>query len=379
MVDAPAGVDMRVMQLVDSLAYGGKERVLVDVANALSDRGHAVSVCVTRTNTAMARHLRPQIPVAALNRTWTLDPLGPIRFRELLRVQRPEIIHVHGISAFFFPALARALGIVSAPLLLHDHTGQIEINTSIPKWFRLWGRRMLSQYVGVYERLGEWAASAGVPVERIDVIGNAIDLSVYKHQDSHQVLRPPKGGSVLRGVIIGRIHPDKGLDVLIEAVAKCRSRLEIVHVGGDEDRPYARNCRSRISDLRLTDRFSLMGVRDDVPQILQDADFGIIASRSESGPLALIEMMASGLPFVSTLVGDVGHRVNRLGLPVFVPSDDVAAFTCALDNMATISTEERKARGARGREIAFEQFDVTAAASRWEQVYARVVAVGESR
>jgi glycosyltransferase involved in cell wall biosynthesis len=140
-------------------------------------------------------------------------------------------------------------------------------------------------------------------------------------------------------------------------------------IGGKAERDYAAHCMNLCIKLGVEDRVVFLGPRSDLPDLLQIADFAVMSSRSESGPLVLIEYMAFGLPFVSTQVGDVSNRAERLGMLEFVPPDDPAAMASAMQRLLDLSSAERIRRGEQGREVVRQHFDLRKAMPRWYRLY----------
>lgn len=367
---------MHVMHVIDGLAIGGAERMLVDIANQTSIDDIGVSVCVTRSDRTLARELRGGIPIAALDRASTFDPNGFKRFAALLRMRKVDLFHAHGFSTFAFLAVAKLLGLARAPIILHDHYGNIEFDRPVPPWFQVWGKAQLERYVGVYRKLALWAQAAGVPARKIEVIENALDLSRFGtgiRLNIRRELGIPADVAV--GVALGNFRFEKGYDVLIEAIAMsaCRERMRVVCVGGPRDRAYYDACRARVAALGLDRHVIFLGERADALHILRGADFALLPSRSESGPLALIEYMASGLPFVATRVGAIGQRVAELGVPECVPAGDARSLAHALDCLVALSPSERQARGRLGQAIALRHFDIAKTMPRWYELYSAVL------
>lgn len=366
---------IRVMHLTDSLVLGGKERMLVEIANASLVLGIAVAVCVTRSDLTLVRELDANVVIRCLERKSTFDLSGLYRFRVFVRAFQPDLFHAHGRSSFSFLAFAKQLGLISAPILLHDHHGKIETDQSVPFWFQRWGRHHVSWYVGVYRKLGTWAVKAGVPPEKISVIDNALNLQrIYNARPLN--LRHMCGlpEDCLIGVAVGRISPEKGQDVLVQALGRCQNieKLKILLVGAEKNEPYNRDVRAQIKDLGLEDSVLFLGARQDIPEILKGADFGILASRSESGPLVLIEYMASQLPFIVSRVGGISERVFELNLPGFVPAENPEMLARALDEMAALGTAERISRGAKGLKIAQDSFDIEKTIPQWGALYSQI-------
>ncbi|HEV2767915.1 MAG TPA: glycosyltransferase family 4 protein [Acidimicrobiales bacterium] len=104
-------------------------------------------------------------------------------------------------------------------------------------------------------------------------------------------------------VTAARLHLQKGLDVLLDAVALLRGRRPEVRCAVAGEGPLEATLRRRVDELRLAEEVLLTGARDDMADLLAAADVVVIPSRWESGPLVLFEALALGRPVVSTPVG----------------------------------------------------------------------------
>jgi glycosyltransferase involved in cell wall biosynthesis len=261
----------------------------------------------------------------------------------------------------------------NVPLLLHDHFG-IDLDASVPLWFRLWARRQLAAYVGVCENLGKWAERAGVATERIFVIENALDLrrlQTTERQDLRASLSVPP--SVPIGAVVCGIRHEKGIDFLLEALAVQEHPFHAVIIGPDADPAYATACRALALRLNLKDKVTFLGVRSDVPALLRGCDFALMPSRSESGPLALIEYMAASLPFVSVRVGGIAERTAAGGGILLTPPGDLSAFGAGIHTLLGLTPKERAARGAWGPPFVAREFDIRVTLPAWERAYSCVL------
>lgn len=363
---------MRIMHVIDSLNLGGAERMLVEIANQASDDGHAVSVCVTRQGTTLEEALRPGIRVLVLDRRRRFDWTAMGRFATEVRNSGVDILHVHGRSTFSFVALSSALRYIRIPIILHDHYGSIEVDPSVPLWFRHWGARYVSHYVGVYEKLAAWAQEAGVLPGRISVMGNVLDLSRIERGHTNDLrAQLGIGQDKLLGIVVGNVRWEKGTDLLVEALAASSESagVRILLVGREDDCELAEACRSQSLRLGIRESLVFLGERTDVPDLLHSVDFAVMPARSESGPLVLIEYMAAGLPFVATRVGDVGHRVAALGVPEFVTPGNPDELAAGLRRLVSLSHSERIARGDSGKRVAFDHLDIRKVMSTWYNIY----------
>lgn len=362
---------MHVMHVIDSLAAGGAERMLVDLANAGHADGLTVSVCITRPVADLAPELHAEIPRLILDRHRRVDWSAMQQFARTVRDWRVDVLHAHGRSTVSLLVFMRTVGLLRQRIVMHDHYG---ITPEIPRWFSLWGRRLIAQYVGVAERSQAWAARAGLPAERVHVIGNALDLTRLQ-PDSADVLDLRATFKLpadrLIGVQVANVRHVKGIDRMLRVVAasRHRDRVAVLVAGKLGDDAYAAECLQLRDQLDLTDTVHFIGVRGDVPALLANADFALLTSRSETGPLVLIEYACAGLPFVAPHSGDIAGRLASLDVAGFAPVDDESGLTAALDHLLDLSPAERDQRGQHGREVALREFDIRAALPQWYAVY----------
>jgi glycosyltransferase involved in cell wall biosynthesis len=235
--------------------------------------------------------------------------------------------------------------------------------------------------VGVYQKLADWAVAAGVPCERTAAIGNALDFSRVQNAAPAD-LRSEFGVADRErvGIVVAGLRREKGTLELLEAVAKISGRhaVKILVVGGERGGDYVNQCKARNFSLGLEGTVIFAGERADVPNLIKGADFALIPSLSESGPLALIEFMAGRLPFAATRVGDISHRAEKAGATEFVPPGDTNALADALDRLLSLSPDEWRKRAEAGQRIALEHFDIRQAMPRWYRMYREALKITAS-
>lgn len=174
-------------------------------------------------------------------------------------------------------------------------------------------------------------------------------------------------------VHLSNLRPVKRVDLLLEAVARVRSReaFKLVILAGGDFAPF----------VPLVERLGLAGrvvVRPNVFEVedyLQAADFGLFSSESESFCLGILEAMAFGCPSVSTAVGGVPEVVIDGETGILVPAGDVAALARGAEELlADRGRQERMGAAAQLR--AREQFSADAVVPRYEALYRQVCGLG---
>jgi glycosyltransferase involved in cell wall biosynthesis len=144
-------------------------------------------------------------------------------------------------------------------------------------------------------------------------------------------------------------------------------------IGGMSNGDYSTKCKKRAIELGIDDRVTFLGTRLDIVEILTKADFALLASKTESGPLALIEYAAAGLPFISTRVGLVGKQMANRGVKEFVEPGNAQQFAQALAQMLVRTSSEREQQGLFGQRVAQELFDIKAVLPQWYAVYKKAL------
>jgi glycosyltransferase involved in cell wall biosynthesis len=178
----------------------------------------------------------------------------------------------------------------------------------------------------------------GVPAAAISVAPNAVDPEIFSSG------RRTRDDGRVRIVSVGRLSPEKGLDVLVEAVRGLPVELEIAGTGPEEERLRA------LAGENVT--FLGWVARDALPDLYANADVAALPSRSDPWGMILNEAAAAGLPLVSTTAAGAAHELIEDGVNGFrVPPGDPAALRDALRRLAD-DAGLRRAAGERSRAIA---------------------------
>ena len=359
---------MHILHIIDSLQLGGSERMLVNIANETINRGHQISVCVTRYTGILAEDLAPSIQLLELNRTKRFDWHAFGKLRQFIKENDVDIVHTHGRSTFSLIALLKTLRWISVPVVMHDHYGPIETDKSVPLWFRLWGKYSVGQYVGVSELLENWANKAKIPRSKINLIPNAINIDLIKAAEPLTEDALPIPDEFVAAIVVCGIRPQKGIDILIEALPDVDNMMVFV-AGGVRNQVYYDNLLAQSENLNLSDKIQFLGERTDIPQVLKSVDLAIIPSRSEAGPLVLIEYMAAGLPIVATKVGNISHQAAELGLETFIPPESPAALADALNAFVRLTQDRRNIHSQKSIMLADKFFNIENIIDRWFAIY----------
>jgi glycosyltransferase involved in cell wall biosynthesis len=281
------------------------------------------------------------------------------RFRALLREWRPDVLVTGNWGAIEFaianlPAFTRHLHVV-------DGFGPEERETQIPRRVLLRRLVLANGLVIVPSRTLERIATETWKLSPRTVrhVPNGIDLSRFAAAP-----RAPNPIPVIGTV--AALREEKNIARLIRAFATATrgrpARLTIV--GDGAERPML---TALATELGVADHVTFTGHRDDTPALYAGFDMFALTSDTEQMPLSIIEAMASGLPAVSTDVGDVRTMLAPDNGPFVVPRDD-QAFATALGEM--LADPFGRARiGAANRAKAERDFDQAAMFDAWRALW----------
>lgn len=179
--------------------------------------------------------------------------------------------------------------------------------------------------------------------------------------DKKSDFKPLEDKGLFVTLTVGRLHPTKGQDILIDA-AKILNEREIEfrsYVVGEGERYQV--LKKQIYEMGLEDRVILTGkIEDgDYQSLLGHADCVIIPSRSETIPLVLKEAIEAKKSLIVTDVGDMRYLVEQYHLGYVVPKGDAISLADAMEKM---SKAENHSQFMQNRENVISLFSVEKAA-----------------
>jgi len=133
--------------------------------------------------------------------------------------------------------------------------------------------------------------------------------------------------------------------------------------------PLEADLRQLAATLGVDDRVRFLGIRSDMPELMNAADCFVLSSAWEGMPLVLQEASASELPIVATRVGGNAEVVLDGSSGFLVPPGDENALAAAMKKMMALPEPQRDAIGRAGREYIVNRFDMENVLGEWEGIY----------
>jgi len=319
-----------------------------DVVNGLVARGHHVSVLTTGSNTgeqSIARTLRLARPFG--------QPPGADRLRHLVaairngiatrrylrRRGRPDVLLVMSLRRLGLAPLRafRRAGVPAVATVNDDWPAAYCLPRRAPwrvaleRWltgFKLLRKEDADQTMWLSEALRAHLTEAGAPLPVGRVQYQGVDCS---HFSPGQASMSP--GRSLSLLFVGRLHPSKGPDIALQALAEVRARgrsANLVVVGEADDPAYEAALHRQAAELGVADYVSWRGkmTRDVLPEVYREADIFLFVSRlaHEGQGLTYLEAMACGVPVVASPSGGAREFLTRYPIARLAKNCDGSSF-----------------------------------------------------
>lgn len=353
---------LRILEIADSGTVGTSDMgpvsmTICALANGFDHLGHFVTVCDTNAASPRSR-ISPRIRIVCVARGWprVLAALpakiqgahGWIRaviylwsLHRRLKLSEFDAVHVHD------DRFACLLGLLapnryfytshnSVWALARDQGGELSATGRVNAFLERFAIRRSRSTIA----LGDYLARQ-VPSERIETIPHGIDPMCWQALDrdrTRATLHILPGEFIV--VFVGRIHPQKGVDVLVEAVhriARHLPGLRVFVIGspggryGADERPsaYATDVMRRARGAPIQFVGFVSNQSEEHLQYLSACDVAVIPSRHEPFGYVALEALAMSVPIIASRTGGLAQTVTE-DVGLLVPPGDGPALAAAI-------------------------------------------------
>ncbi len=263
--------------------------------------------------------------------------------RAMAASRRPDVVHIH------CPLTLGATALISArrrriPVVYTNHYLPVNVRPSARATPAAFDDAFYRLLLGFANRCSYVTAPTATALELLRgrglrvpsrVISNGVDTARYCPGPPDEQVRARYGLRRDRPVIlsVGRLSPEKGLDVLIDAAAALRCPAQVAIAGTG---PQEAQLRARAARLGLAGRVTFLGfVPDaDLPAVYRLADMFAIASGAELQSLTTLAAMAAGLPVVAAAAGALAELVRHGSTGLLFTPGDAAGLAARADLLA---------------------------------------------
>lgn len=315
---------MKILYVNHTAEIGGGERSLLSLLEAEPD---AVEMRLAAPRGRLSEEAAalgvPAEPIPGTAGSLRLHPIHTPRavveiaaagraIQRIVRANGVELLHANSIRAGLILAAART----GKPTVVHVR------DVLPPGAASAATMRMIAATATVIVGNSEYTARSVrrlAPRAAVEAVPNPVDLTRWDPARVDRVhARASLPGVRPRALLLGvvaQLTPWKGQDTAIEVLHLLRSQgidAHLLLIGSAkftaastrfDNRAYVERLKARVAELRLEDRVSWMGEREDVPELISALDVLLLPSREEPFGRVLIEAMAMRVPVVATKVG----------------------------------------------------------------------------
>lgn len=377
---------MRVLNLIEEGRWGGPQKRIALVSDALKDSGVETTVLLPLRESERFQVVLNKvavcskaIPLHRLGQGWrTLlvysltFPIDIYRIWRELRAGGYSLLHVSGGAWQFKGPIAGWLAGVPVVWHLNDTQMPRVLVTlfrrlgRLADGFFLAARRVKSYYIDGTSLETIPAYSMPAPV----ITGDYAREDTQPDESIWEKTFP-------RIVTVSNVNPIKGLGTLIESGSILKDRLDnfsISIVGSifSTQAAYYSELNRLVAEHDLSSKVFFAGERQDVRGALRAADIYVCSSVAEASPMAVWEAMSMGCAIVSTDVGDVSEYITDGINGFIVPVGDAKAMA---DAICVLAEDEslRHEFGKKAREVAVRELDLAVIAKKTADAYREIV------
>ena len=316
---------INVMYIIWSLAMGGAERVVINLAKGLDRDEFAPIVCCLNNKGVFAQELEDQgIKVIALNKRGKFDFMILGKLVRLMKMHKIQVVHTHLWGANFW---GRAAALVARVPFI------IATEHNLDPWKRKY-HLIIDKYLSCHTHKiiavsntvkDFYVGKAKINQNKITVVHNGIELEKFSF------IKKRINDEVTLGVI-GRLVPQKGHKYFLMALKDLMpsSNIKGLVVGSG---PEEKNLKELSERIGLNGRVRFAGFNENIPELLKEIDIMVLPSLREGLPMIALEAMASGVPVVATRVGGTPELISDRETGLLVNPEDHRALKASIENL----------------------------------------------
>lgn len=352
----------RVLHVINSPEEGGGARHLHPLVTRMGRERFEPVVATTGHGPLVQRLQRSGVPVVDVNMMrGRLDPRPVLGLRRLLARGSFDLVHLHGTRAGFFGTLALSL-LARRPRVVYTVHGlscSRKASATVKGLFARVERfiaHRAHRVISVSEHDRQAGVEAGLlPPDRSSTIPNGIAVG-----PAGQVSRAPRRvGDAAEVLVVGRLVPQKGIPVFLEAARTVLERQPRTRFTLAGDGPLRGELEEQAERLGIADQVRFLGTVTDTPELLGHCDLFVLPSLWEGMPLSLLEAMAAGRPAVATSVSGSAELILDEETGLLVPPGNPDALAAAvlrlLSDPQSAATMGDRARDRVRREFSLER------------------------
>lgn len=379
---------MKITHVISGLdpRYGGTVAALTGLVQALTQKGVENQIVATQKANErldIAKKLQSiGVDVRLISSTWT-----PLRWHWKTpgvlgnALKQSDLVHIHGIWEDIHHQAIGMAHCYDLPVLWSPHGMLDPWSLNHHKWRKkIYYTLRLRQDLKRADALALMSQDEAKLVSQLKLPLSLFSIPLGIWTKEFECL-PPRGswrsrlgiGDAPIAVFLGRLHPIKGLDVLLDAMANCRTTNSHLWLVGPDEAGYLHQIKKWIDQKKLAHRVHCLGPQYGRDRLvaLSEADFFVLPSRHENFGISVVEAMACGLPVLISDQVQIADELRDQEVGSVLPLNS-AAWAAELDRWFQ-DTHLCRQTGQRAIQLAKQRYDWPVVIDRWIDCYRQLI------
>ncbi|MBL7886960.1 MAG: glycosyltransferase [Flavobacterium sp.] len=306
---------MKILQIINSLATGGAEKLLLESIPIYAEQGMDVHLLLLNGSS------HPFLEELKAKKCCTIHSLGtgsvynPMHIFKIKKILKQfDVVHVHIFPSLYWSAFAKILSFSKMKMVYTEHSTSNKrrdnfILKRVDKLVYSQYNKIVAITPQVLENLQNHLHFKDE--NRFEIIANGLNLTKIKKAIPYSKADFFDDENAKIVIQVARFFEPKDHKTVIRALTHLPENVKLLLVG---DGNLKAESEALVNELKLQKRVQFLGVRTDVLALLKTADIIVLSSKHEGLSLSCIEGMASGKPFVASDVPGLKDVVENAGI-----------------------------------------------------------------
>ncbi len=366
---------INILLFIETGGPGGAERVLFNIAREIDRDIFNPLVCLPRKGWLYYKLAEEKIKTFIIKSNLKkFDFLWSLRLARLILEKKVDILHSHLLDANFYGSIASLF--TKTPHVATEHGNIHYLNLNKKVVFKyLFINKFSEKIVAVSNFTAQKLKKIIKNGKKISVIYNGIDLTPFNRKESREKILQKIGINKKDAVIaicVANYYAIKGHRFLIDAFYSIKNKIPNLYILCFGKGDLMEKLIKKVKDLKIEDRFLIMGFRDNIYKILMASDIFVLPSLSEAFPISILEAMGAGLPVIATEVGGIPEIIENGKSGFIIRPKDVDELA---DKIFILAKDKnlRENMGQYSKNLVQKKFDIKLMISSYQNIYKSLV------
>ncbi|GHE53430.1 glycosyltransferase [Roseivirga thermotolerans] len=371
---------MKIVHVIASLGQGGAERVLVDLYNSKELKDHTQYIVMLSKTVAYGHLVRENSNVVVFEFEPNLSLFSRLfEVKSFFKKIQPDVVNFWlyksiVLGGLLFPFKKNVFGHIHHNL--QDYQNEKFFTKATIRLTKLIANLgLMRNFIFVSNRGYNYHKKFGLKMKNALVIPNGVDLTRFSMvtKNSRDQARQSLGIDMDALVIgnFGRFDPIKNHQLLVGGIADFKSKNPEVSVklilAGSDVNENNKGLVALLEEFNLLDQTMLMDEVKKIENLYHALDLYALTSRSESFPMVLCEAMTTGIPCISTDVGDSVLILDKYGK--IIDNDPASLSGCITEIIEHKSYYQSDAFRSESNDSVSSRFEMSKVHKQYEKVF----------